>query len=78
MTIWYIDCVDDLRCAWTNRKDAINYVKGEAQDCGWKLDLTCGCEESESDYLIYSATYKNEPSFIIRILPTFLDEKPYF
>lgn len=77
MDIWYVDC-DDLSCAWTNRKDAINYVKGEAKNCGWKLDLAYGYEDCESDYLIYNARCKNKPSFIIRILPIFLDKKPYF
>ncbi len=76
MTIWYVDC-NDLSCAWTNRKDAIDYVKEEAKNCDWELDLTYGDEDCESDYLIYRARYKNRPSFPIYILPTFLNEKPY-
>jgi hypothetical protein len=77
MDIWYVDC-DDLSCAWTKKKDAVNYVKEEAKNCGWKLTLVQGFEKSETDYLIYYAKCKNKPNFIIKVLPTFLDEKPYF
>lgn len=73
MRIWFIETQTELNCAWTKKKDAIAYIKEEAKQCGWNLQLIVGSEEDDESYVHYTTT-----DFLdILIYPTFLDEKPY-
>ena len=77
--IWYVSC-EDLSCAWTKKEDAIKYVKGEAERCGW-IFLACEGVEEDNSYLIYhykcEHKYTDDEYFEVPIYPTFFNQKPY-
>lgn len=83
MRVWYVDCgkgiAEDLNCAWTDRTDAITYLKEQAEDCKWHLSSTpiVGTEENKESYVIYLASNEYE-QWTVGVTPLFVDEKPYW
>lgn len=83
MKVWYVDCgkgvAEDLNCAWTNRTNAIAYLKEQAEDCEWQLSSTpiVGEEKDKESYVIYLASNEYE-KWTVSVTPLFVDEKPYW
>lgn len=77
MQIWTVEFdknvgISELDCCWTKKEDAENYLKGEAERCGWTL------EKIGNDWDDYRVIADNSETFEVSIYPMFLDEKPYF
>ena len=78
MKIWRVFVGDEADCAWSNKQDAVNYLKEEAKLNGWHLSPPLGNKNEENDdWLTYKCTYENCMR-IVYIEPMFLDEKPYY
>ena len=77
MKIWYVDC-EDLSCAWTEKKDAINYFKTLAEENEWTYYFPFEKSLENNDYYVDIVCTYQEDTFRVIIHPIYLDEKPYW
>lgn len=77
MKIWYVNTDMENSCAWSTKKQAIQYFKDECSDLNWPWKILAGNEENENDCVTYEIKTSGG-DFCVWIEPLFLDEKPYF
>ncbi len=77
MKIWYVNTDMENSCAWSTKKQAIQYFKDECLDLNWPWKILAGDEENENDCVTYEIK-TGVDDFCVWIEPLFLDEKPYF
>ena len=81
MKIWKVSIGNELDCGWSNKQDAINYLKEEAESNGWHLSSPLGGKDENKDtedYLSYWCTDAEDYTWIVYIEPMFFNEKPYW
>lgn len=77
MLIWKIKTsvgYEDIECAWTSRRSAMEYVFDVIKDEEWEL-LDSSIDKSNFFLVVFNPRTKK--NFTIEIEPLYLDEKPF-
>jgi hypothetical protein len=77
MKIWYVNTDMENACAWSTKKQAIQYFKNQCSELNWSWVIVAGDEENENDCVTYEVK-TGDYKFLIWVEPLFLDEEPYY